>query len=193
MPAEGDLAFQAMAESYVPSKFNIHPASDMLIFENKNALPRAYAVPHSIVLNSETQILSELQSPDFDPYQVVILEEARPVEESPNSFSFDSSYAQISLYEPNRVIVESNLPEPGWVVLTDLYYPGWTAEVDGQKEHIYQANYLFRAVPVPAGLHVITFQFWPPSFTYGLTASLIALFGLTLVIGFRWWCSSARS
>jgi hypothetical protein len=187
VPVEGDLTFRALAQADLPAKFDIHPASDMLIFENRTVLPRAYAVPNSIVVTDEKQILRLLQSPTFDPYQEVILEEDSGAEIARGSFSFDPSHVEIKLYEPNRVVLESNLPESGWVILTDLNYPGWIAEVDGQRVKLHQANYLFRAVSAPAGQHTITFRFQPGSITYGLMISLITLLGILLIIAQRWW------
>ena len=52
-------------------------------------------------------------------------------------------------------------PEAGVVVLRDLYYPGWTAAIDGQSVSILRADVLFRAVEVPAGRHTIVFRFEP--------------------------------
>ncbi len=188
LPAEGDLTFKALAKSYLPAKFKIlRPGPDMLILENSAAMPRAYAVPHSLVLNNEKEILSQLQSPDFDPHQTVILEDVPPSPGSEAGFTFDPNRVEIIRYEPNRVDLQVNLPTSGWVVLTDLNYPGWTAEIDGQKEHLYQANYLFRAVPVPAGKYKVTFHFQPPSVIYGTTISLIALLGLALWSILRRW------
>jgi hypothetical protein len=193
MPAQGDLTFRAVAKTYVPTKFKtIHSAPDMLIFENTVALPRAYAVPHSIVLDNEQDILTRLQSPDFDPRQTVILEESGPIKEAADGFAFDSSRVKITRYEPNQVVIEAALPEPGWVVLTDLNYPGWTAEVDGQRVRLYQANYLFRAVPLSAGQHIIIFRFRPSSVTWGFAISLTTLLALTLVVGLRRWRLWAR-
>ncbi len=55
----------------------------------------------------------------------------------------------------------------GFVVLSDQFYPGWRAYVDGRESPIYRANYLFRAVPVPAGEHVVEFTYQPVSVGLG--------------------------
>ncbi|MBN2502858.1 MAG: YfhO family protein [Anaerolineales bacterium] len=74
----------------------------------------------------------------------------------------------------NRVVVQVNAPLDGWLVLNDVWYPGWTARLDGQKAELYKADYLFRAVAVPAGEHQITFVYRPVSFYVGVGLSAAA-------------------
>jgi uncharacterized membrane protein YfhO len=64
-------------------------------------------------------------------------------------------------YEPDLVTVEAKLPRAGFLVLSDTYFPGWTAAVDGRETPIYRANYTFRAVALPAGAHTVTFSYRP--------------------------------
>jgi len=70
-------------------------------------------------------------------------------------------------------------------VLTDAYYPGWRALVDGLETPIYRADLLFRAVYLPAGQHRVEFIYDPLSFKLGAAISLAALLGL--VGGTAWW------
>lgn len=79
---------------------------------------------------------------------------------------------------PGRVLLTVEAPSAGFVVLTDTFYPGWHAEVDGQVTQIWTANLAFRAVKVEPGTHNILFSYRPRSFTLGLWVS-----GLTLVAG----------
>jgi uncharacterized membrane protein YfhO len=64
--------------------------------------------------------------------------------------------------------------QPGFVVLTDAFFPGWTADVDGVAAPIVRGDCFFRAVRVAAGSHVVTFQYSPPSFRFGAIISLVA-------------------
>ena len=60
-------------------------------------------------------------------------------------------------------MIEVDAPQSGFVVLHDVWHPWWTANVDGIETQILRANVLFRAVRVPAGHHVLTFEFKPIS------------------------------
>ena len=77
--------------------------------------------------------------------------------------------------DPNRLEFHLNAPASGWFVLSDVWYPGWKAWVDGEPAEIFRANYLFRAVPVEAGEHEIVFVYRPASFRLGLLTSLTSL------------------
>jgi uncharacterized membrane protein YfhO len=63
-------------------------------------------------------------------------------------------------------------------VLTDVYFPGWKATVDGHEAPIQQVDYLLRGVRVPAGAHTVEFRYEPASFTAGWIVSLLALIGI---------------
>ncbi len=68
----------------------------------------------------------------------------------------------------------------GWLVLSDVWYPGWQATLDGIAVPVEKADYLFRAVAVPAGAHLVRFSYRPLSFYLGAVISLIAVLGLAL-------------
>ena len=84
--------------------------------------------------------------------------------------------AKIEALTPGRVDVATTSASAGFLVLHDLYYPGWRAEVDGRSVPILVANQLFRAVEIPAGAHHVIFRFAP--FSLGnLQAALKASLG----------------
>ncbi len=77
----------------------------------------------------------------------------------------------------------------GFVVFSETWYPGWKAEVDGRAVPLYRADYLFRAVPVPAGTHTITLTYRPVEVWLGTLVSALALLALTVLgwrSGLRW-------
>lgn len=90
--------------------------------------------------------------------------------------------------DPDRLVIEVDLPAAGWVWVADTWYPGWRATIDGEHKAIAQANGLFRAVPVEPGAHRIVMEYRPVSFLAGAALSLIGL--VILVIG--WWRSETR-
>ena len=83
--------------------------------------------------------------------------------------------------------VDVDTPGPALLRLADLWYPDWVATVDGRPAEILRADYLLRAVAVPAGRHVVEFRFASPAMRRGLIvsgASLLVTLGL-LALGWR--------
>lgn len=78
---------------------------------------------------------------------------------------------RIVRYENTLVEIEASASREGYVVLNDVWHPWWRATVDGVPAPIFKANVLFRAVAVPAGRHVVRFEFAPVS---GSIAELVA-------------------
>jgi uncharacterized membrane protein YfhO len=83
--------------------------------------------------------------------------------------------AVIREYAPNRVLIEADLQHPGYLVLTDVFAPGWTAKVDGNREMIVPGNVAFRAIPLPPGSHRVELNYSPPGFKIGLGISLLCV------------------
>ena len=78
----------------------------------------------------------------------------------------------------------------GYLVLADIWFPGWKCTVDGRPTPIYRANYLFRAIELPASGREVVFQFEAPSYE---TGKLISSLALGCVMGFTCLRGSARA
>jgi Bacterial membrane protein YfhO len=155
---------------FASDKFELAYDSEIRIYRNKNALPRAFVVGHAEVLTDKNRILAKLAEPGFDPKENVILEEnitnnaaMTPAASSPVTFE---------RYEPNYIRLQAELTHPGWLVLTDTYYPGWKVLIDSGAGRILPADYIFRAVPLESGRHVVEFVYRPASFVWGVAISL---------------------
>jgi uncharacterized membrane protein YfhO len=98
-------------------------------------------------------------------------------------------------YRPNRVVVDVDEGPADFLILTDVWYPGWICTVDGVGRPVHRANFLFRAVELPPGRHEVVFTFAPASYRQGrlVSAVVLALVGVVLVLGpaWRWWAVSA--
>jgi hypothetical protein len=148
------------------------------IYRNPGALPRAFLVDRYQVLAEKEKVFAYLRSGRFDPAEEVILAEPPELEPQPGS-------GQVQVVERNlhtyKLKVSSGSPK--LLVLSEAYYPhGWRAYVDGTEVPIYQANYVLRAVAVPAGEHEVLFNFAPEDFKIGAAISLSAL--LFTIVGF---------
>jgi hypothetical protein len=147
------------------------------IYENERALPRAFVVGRVKVISDEEEILSELAF--FDPQKVALLEEKPAWTLDAPSFFQE---AEVTFYSPNKIVVQANLSNPGLLVLSELWYPGWRAYDNGQEVKIHRANYLMRSVHLEAGRHTVEFAYDPLSFKVGRWVSAGAVLGLIVYI-----------
>lgn len=96
--------------------------------------------------------------------------------------------ARILDYQPERVVVEVWAEEPSFLILSDAFYPGWEATVDGRPAPILRANILLRAVAVPAGGHTVEFTYRCRPLEVGLQLSVAGLFALAAAaMALAWW------
>jgi len=149
------------------------------VFEVPDPLPRSYAVSGVQVVRGHAAI-ERLLGASFDPTREIVLPEGSARSADP---SFHGT-SQVVERTADRVRLEAELNQPGYVVLVDGYDPGWRAEVDGQRVPVLRANVAFRAVPVPAGRHVIELVYRPPAVTWGAAITVIGLalgLGLTML------------
>lgn len=148
------------------------------VYENKQALPRAFIVHDFQVLNQK-EILSTLMNEEFDPQSTLLLEEA-PKKLPEEKLGEDKVAIDESGYFENRVLIKTHSSSDGFLFFSDNFYPGWKAFIDGKKTKIYRANYSFRAIALPAGEHQVHFVYNPLSFKIGLCLSL----GVALLLTF---------
>jgi hypothetical protein len=142
------------------------------VYENPRALPRAFVVPHAAPPPARPDVLPALASTDFR--DTVLLEGYEAAaDDEPSTSTYHG--ATVEQYRPNRVAVRVTGAAPGYLVLTDAWYPGWTCTVDGAPARLYRGDFLFRAVRVPAGEHVVVFAFAPRSYRVGRPVSVAAL------------------
>ena len=80
--------------------------------------------------------------------------------------------------EPNRLLISVVAPGGGWLVLSDTWYPGWRASIDGVEVPIYPADAVFRALRLPKGEYEVEFKYLPMSFSIGTVISAAAWSGL---------------
>ena len=88
-------------------------------------------------------------------------------------------------YQPNKLIYQSSSSQAGLAVFSEIYYPiGWQVTIDGSKSEMIRANYVLRALEIPAGEHTIEFNFKPNAYYIGNKVSMaFSILLLFLVIG----------
>jgi hypothetical protein len=154
------------------------------IYQRINPWPRAWLAAAVETLPTAQAMLQRMTTSDFDPAVTVLLEESTPGLSS--TASGETGTVHFDEYQPNRLVLTVDMLRPGWLVLSENYYPGWTVRVDGQSGKIYRADYLFRAVPLTAGIHQIEMIFQPVSFISGALVSLITLSMLVFLGAVTW-------
>ncbi|MFN2183062.1 MAG: YfhO family protein, partial [Anaerolineae bacterium] len=147
-------------------KFSLAFAGDpeVNVYRNQMALPRAFVVHRAIVASDHNDAWARIHQPDFDPATTVVLEGGVPLDLAPGA----QASVEVARYDPNALEIEVNSEADGYLFLSDPFYPGWRAELDGEPVPILRANYAFRAVAVPAGSHSVTMAFRSGSWYAGL-------------------------
>lgn len=150
---------------------------NFLIYENKKVLPRVFTAQDYVIKNTKVDAIETLYDPRFDIRNSVILEEKPSID-----LTKGEGRTEIVEYSQNKVVVKAVSNGNKLLVLSDVFYPGWTATVNGIPTKITKANYAFRAVPIPSGESRIEFIYRPLSFQLGITASIISLLTLGFII-----------
>jgi hypothetical protein len=165
---------------------------EVKIYENKDVLPRAFFVPSYAVAGDADGALDLLRAEGFDPCSVVILEKEPALSAGTGEANVAGAEVEMVEYGPNAVTVEASTPSQGFLILSDLYYEGWRAFVDGVESEVYKADYAFRAVQLGAGEHRVEFVFDPLSFKIGLALSLAASLSMAVATG-MWLVGRSRA
>ena len=120
-----------------------------------------------------------------------LIEAAKRLEGAHRGQQSDPGEARIDEYSPERILVRTNSPAGGLLVLTDAFYPGWTATIEGQSVAIHRANTLFRVVFVPSGEQEIIFQYVSAAYRSGLIVFIFTLVIIAFVL-LRLWVNGHR-
>jgi hypothetical protein len=166
-----DGTFQSLVLSGT-GRYRLVHSGDVKIYENLDRPTRAFLVPQATWAPSDEAALSEMRVPGFDPAaQVVLSGGGEPL--FPTAYR-SPGHVAVRTYEPERVVLHIEATDPAWLVLTDAFYPGWRATIDGRPTSIVRANLLFRALPIDPGTHQVVFSFRPPTVRAGIAISLSA-------------------
>ena len=110
--------------------------------------------------NEEIDALNDILPTETAVVDVKFKEQLKGVTEG---YKDSLSTIQLTSYEPNRLVYKASTPKDGVVVFSEIYYPGWQVTIDGQPVDIARADYILRAINMPAGEHTIEMWFDPQS------------------------------
>jgi hypothetical protein len=163
----------------------VHQGPGGSVFENLLALPRVTLVDRYRVVQPALAILDSVRDGTSDPSEAVFLERDPGVKLEPLS----GGTAKLTSYRLNDVTVDVDVPGPALLRLADLWYPDWTVLVDDKPATLLKADYMLRAVAVPAGHHIVRFEYRSAAVRQGLMLSL-ASFAVALGLVLAGWFTS---
>jgi hypothetical protein len=143
------------------------------IYENPETLPPAFVVPQVIEEGDDEAAMSLLKA--SDPSIVAV------VPELPKNLQLRSEQpgkARVVRRSSNEIEVEAE--GPGWLVVSEVWAPGWYARIDGSPNKVYRTDVAFLGLALPSGSHLIEFEYAPVGWKWGRWVSLITA-GLLLV------------
>lgn len=164
----------------------LHKEGETVLYRLAEPLPRAWIAGRMLVEPSRDRTLALLASPNFDLRETVILVEPPPLTPSPEA----EGTARVTIYNPEYIALEARTSAAAFLVISEVYFPGWRAKVDGQEARLYRADHALRAVFLPAGEHRVELLYEPLAFRLGALVSLGTLLGLGLfamLVGYKAW------
>lgn len=142
------------------------------LYENPGALPRVTRVDRARVLTEKAARLKFLASGWNPREEVVLEEEAAAVAQGGGEWSWDDA-------RPGRLSAWGE-GGGGWLVWSQVFYPGWEAYVNGERAPLRRANHAFQTVALPAGPWRVEILYRPGTMWMGLAAAMLAMMGLML-------------
>ena len=167
-------------QSLVPGQYRLIHSGDVKIYENLDALPRAFLLYDAIWQPDIETSVAAMLDPAFDPRQTAVLTQPEiplPTTDYRPPIT-ESGTAVITQYAPEQIAITVNASADALLLLTESAYPGWQAAVDGVPTPIYRADANFQAVFVLPGEHEVVFTFESRSFGYGRS---LTFFGLGII------------
>jgi hypothetical protein len=154
---------------------------DVNVYENRQALPRTFIVRDIVFQPSPDAALQAVTAPGFDPTLTAVIEapSTAPVPAGGSGTVSDIQQGR------NRLSFSVNADAPALIFVSQVWYPGWRATIDGAAAAApWRTNYLFQGVAVPAGQHQVELSFSPAPWREGW---IIAAIGLLGIVGLAVW------
>ncbi len=188
-----DLLNAGYLVTTAPQKFPDEPDAPQLvreksgvyIYKRPSVLPRAWIAPRIEVMTNKA-ILERIQQPDFAPRKEALVERDLQCD---NIVTGTVGTVNVANYDNNQIQVQTR-GGGGLLIFSEVYYPGWHATVDGKPIPLVRADYLLRALCVPAGEHQVVLTYSPLSLKIGLVITIMTTLLVFSVAG--WYLSKTR-
>ncbi len=154
---------------------------DLRLLQVGNTLPRAWVVGHVIQADDSAAMKALMTGVGIGVQDTAILAEPPPF---PPDMMADYGKATVITLGPERSVYDVNTPADGLLIVSENFYPGWRATIDGEPVGILRANLTMRAIPVRAGQHRIEMWYDPLSFKIGAGISGLTVLGCVIALLF---------
>jgi hypothetical protein len=121
-------------------------------------MPRSWVVNNAVVFEDKAQRLQAIAGGKWDPLRTVILE-AYPKEAPPVPTEARAGTSKVLAKGPGSYEIQAENGAEAYLVLSEAFYPGWDAEVDGRPAEVLPANHLIQTVRLTAGKHIVRFRY----------------------------------
>ena len=162
-----------------PERFRrVFSDASIRVFENLSMLPRAFLVPAggAVVLAGDSAQLARVRADDFDPATTVVVPEPLSVPDGGNTGETPVAGVVGGITSGlNEIRMTVAAPQPGIVVLSQTWYPGWRAVVDGKPRPLLRVDYGFAGTVVGPGFHSVLFVYEPASLRRGAALTTAGL------------------
>lgn len=141
---------------------------------NPTYLPRAFVVFAVHQVAKETEATAFIQSPAFMHRRMAVVESDHAPALAPDTTGAAGT-ARMLAYGPNAMTMEVEANRPAYLVVSEIFYPGWNAYIDGRQTEVFRTDYSLRGLAVPAGIHTVEMKFEPAPLYRGAAISFVAL------------------
>jgi hypothetical protein len=153
---------------------------DLLLLSRPSPVPRSLVVFGWSSASDDTAALARIGAPDFDSNREVVLSSAT----SSSAGTVAPVAVSPDVDQPERWHARVSVPQDGYLLQREAWYPGWRARVDGVDSPMLRADLLFRAIPLTPGDHDVTIYFDSATFDRGAVLSVLGV--LTIVAVLAW-------
>lgn len=169
------------------TKYFIFPAGQQgqtVPIENPYTFGNAWFIDKIQYVNNANEEIDAIGQVDLQQTAIVDSKFKEALKGVNKGYKDSLSTIRLTSYEPNQLVYETSSPQDGIVVFSEIYYPGWTATIDGKPADIARADYILRTMNVPAGKHTIEMRFDPQSLhiTEGIAYGAMALLLVGVII-----------
>jgi hypothetical protein len=173
-------------------RFELKHRSDMGIFEIRGYLPRAFVVHDYRTAADDAEAIDVMLRDDFDVGRAAVMSGPLPgFQRASLASGLPDTPLKISRPSSDRIEITSHLGDHGILVVSEQFFPGWEAWVDGQPSEIHKVNSTLMGIVVPAGDHQVSLRFFPKAIRNGFAVA--GLGGMScLVLLFLDWMRHTR-